>query len=206
MYLNDVAQGGGTYFRRIDFEARPRKGCAVIFFPGYLNGELDPDVLHAALPPVGLKWVSQVRIPPIRGPAHSACARRDHRHCRGRGLSAAYANGRTDRTPQVWIRQSFREDGQPSSPVPVTDQMLEGPLHQGLYQGHCLAGDDVAEAVMTVAQAREWVAEHAHVCQGFTFAHASREPAEPVRVWFKSRLRLMHSDGWWSYSHGNGIA
>ena len=64
MYLNDVAQGGGTYFRRIDFEARPRKGCAVIFFPGYLNGELDPDVLHAALPPVGLKWVSQVPIPP----------------------------------------------------------------------------------------------------------------------------------------------
>ena len=61
MYLNDVAQGGGTYFRRIDFEARPRKGCAVIFFPGYLNGELDPDALHCGLPPVGVKWVSQAR-------------------------------------------------------------------------------------------------------------------------------------------------
>jgi len=76
MYLNDVEDGGGTFFKRLNFEVRPRKGNAVIFFPGFMNGELDHDALHAGLPPVGIKWVSQ-----------------------------------------VWIRQSFREDGQPSSPV-----------------------------------------------------------------------------------------
>ena len=68
--------------RRINFEVRPRKGCAVIFFPGFMNGELDADVLHAGLPPVGVKYVSQ-----------------------------------------VWLRQSFREDGQPSQQVRVA------PLH-----------------------------------------------------------------------------
>ena len=62
--------------RRLNFEVRPRKGNAVIFFPGFMNGELDHDALHAGLPPIGTKWVCQ-----------------------------------------VWIRQSFREDGQPSSPV-----------------------------------------------------------------------------------------
>ena len=33
MYLNDVAAGGSTFFRRINFEVRPKKGAAVIFFP-----------------------------------------------------------------------------------------------------------------------------------------------------------------------------
>ena len=44
MYLNDVEEGGGTFFRRINFEMRPRKGLACIFFPGFMNGELDADV------------------------------------------------------------------------------------------------------------------------------------------------------------------
>ena len=62
--------------RRVNFEVRPKKGNALIFFPGLLNGELDTSALHAGMPAVDVKWVSQ-----------------------------------------VWIRQSFREDGQPSSPV-----------------------------------------------------------------------------------------
>ena len=76
MYLNEPESGGATSFQRLSVEILPKKGRAVIFFPGFLNGELDEDALHAGLPPVGTKWVSQ-----------------------------------------VWIRQTFREDGQPSKPV-----------------------------------------------------------------------------------------
>lgn len=76
VYLNDVAEGGATAFRRVNFEMKPVKGKALIFFPGFMNGELDTDALHAGMPAVDCKWVSQ-----------------------------------------VWIRQSFREDGQPSVPV-----------------------------------------------------------------------------------------
>ena len=50
-----------------------------------MNGELDTDALHAGMPAVDTKWVSQ-----------------------------------------VWIRQSFREDGQPSTPVPESEQTLIG--------------------------------------------------------------------------------
>jgi hypothetical protein len=76
MYLNQPDGGGGTIFRRLNLEIKPKRGSAVIFFPGFLNGQLNLDVLHAGLPPIGTKWVSQ-----------------------------------------VWIRQSYREDGQPSKPV-----------------------------------------------------------------------------------------
>jgi len=163
MYLNDVAVGGSTFFRRINVEVRPRKGCAVIFFPGFMNGELDSDVLHAGLPPEGVKWVSQ-----------------------------------------VWIRQSFREDGQPSQPVTTDEQIMMGPLHEGVYKGHCLAGDNMHEAMMTFAEAREWL-ELNPLCHGFTFQHPMRRPEEAVRVWFKSRLQVVHNDGWWCYSLGRGM-
>jgi len=163
MYLNDVEEGGCTFFRRLNFEVKPTKGMSVIFFPGFMNGELDPDALHAALPPVGTKWVSQ-----------------------------------------VWIRQSFREDGQPSSPVSSAEQTLLGPLHKGLYKGHCLAGDDLHEAVMTFDEAEAWAAANSE-CEGFTYQDAERRPTEPTRVWFKSRLRVLANDGWWSYSLGRGM-
>jgi len=74
-------------------------------------------------------------------------------------------------------------------------------LHEGLYKGHCLAGDDVHEAEMTFAQAKDWAARHPQ-CEGFTFEHPDRRPEQPTRVWFKSRLRVLCSDGWWSYSLG----
>ena len=153
MYLNDVLDGGSTFFRRINFEVRPKKGAAVIFFPGFMNGELDTDALHAGMPAVDVKWVSQ-----------------------------------------IWIRQSFREDGQPSSPVSLEEQTIEGPLHEGIYAGHCLSGDDVYEAVMTVDQAKAWLAQHPEAL-GFTFQHPDRFPREPVRCWFKSRLRVLYHPG-----------
>ena len=69
-----------------------------------MNGQLDTEALHAGMPAIDTKWVSQ-----------------------------------------VWIRQTFREDGQPSVPVPDSERTLVGPLHKGFYRGHCLAGDDVHE-------------------------------------------------------------
>ena len=81
---------------------------------------------------------------------------------------------------------------------------MMGPLHEGLYCGHCLAGDDIHEETMTFAQAKEWADRHP-LCHGFTFQHPVRRPEEPVRIWFKSRLRVLHSDDWWSYSLGRGM-
>jgi len=163
VYLNDVSDGGCTYFKRLDLAIKPDKGTALVFFPGFMNGELDTDALHAGMPAIDTKWVSQ-----------------------------------------VWLRQSFREDGQPSSPVPIEEQSLTGPLHEGLYRGLCIAGNDIHEAVMTFAEAKAWAAKHPHV-QGFTFEHADREPTEPTRVWFKSRIEILYNESWWSYSTGNGM-
>lgn len=163
VYLNHVTQGGSTFFRRINVEVKPKKGGAVIFFPGFMNGELDTDALHAGMPAVDTKWVSQ-----------------------------------------VWIRQSFRADGQPSQPVPLIEQTLVGPLHEGVYRGHCLAGDDIHEAVMTLQQAQQWASSNP-LCFGFTFQHASREPTVPVRCWFKSKLKVLYSEDWWTYSLGRGM-
>jgi len=163
VYLNDVPEGGGTFFRRLNLEVKPKRGSALLFFPGFANGELDLDALHAGLPPVGTKWVSQ-----------------------------------------VWIRQSFREDGQPSSPVTEGEQALQGPLHEGVYKGHCLAGDDVHEALMTFEEARAWAATRPDV-EGFTYRHASPRPEERVHVWFKSRMLVLCNEGWWSYSLGKAV-
>lgn len=64
---------------------------------------------------------------------------------------------------QVWIRQWLREDGQPSAPAAAEEQILTGPLHEGIYRGHCLAGDDVFSASMTFEEAKAWAACHAGV-------------------------------------------
>jgi prolyl 4-hydroxylase len=55
MYLNQPEGGGGTLFRRLNLEIQPKRGSAVIFFPGFMSGKLDHDMLHAGLPPVGTK-------------------------------------------------------------------------------------------------------------------------------------------------------
>ena len=60
IYLNDVPAGGHTRFNRLGFEVKPRKGTAVVFFPGYLDGGLDPNALHEARPAEDRKYVCQI--------------------------------------------------------------------------------------------------------------------------------------------------
>ena len=62
VYLNDCAQGGQTDFPAMNIQVSPRKGTAVVFFPATVDGYLDKRALHAALPAVDTKYVSQVWI------------------------------------------------------------------------------------------------------------------------------------------------
>lgn len=62
VYLNDVIQGGSTAFPALNIEVKPRQGTALIFFPATVDGLLDKMTLHAALPAVDTKYVSQVWI------------------------------------------------------------------------------------------------------------------------------------------------
>ena len=169
VYLNEVSEGGCTHFKRLDLSIQPDKGTALIFFPGFMNGELDTDALHAGMPAVDTKWVSQ-----------------------------------------VWIRQSFREDGQPSTPVPESEQTLIGPLHEGFYRGCCLAGDDVYEADMTIEEAKTYTAAHDQIL-GFTYNTVAKDPRDErgnparVKIWFKSKLNVLYNETWWSYSAGRGM-
>lgn len=149
--------------RRVGFEYKPVKGNALIFFPGFMNGELDTDALHAGMPAVDIKWVSQ-----------------------------------------VWLRQSFREDGQPSQPVSSSEQTLIGPLHEGYYRGCSVAGDDVHEADMTLEEARAWTAAHPE-CFGFTYNTKERQPPGKVHIWFKNKLNVLYSEDWWTWSTGRGM-
>ena len=61
VFLNDVAQGGGsTAFPNLNVEVQPRRGMAVVFIPSTLNGLLDRMALHAGMPAVDVKYVSHV--------------------------------------------------------------------------------------------------------------------------------------------------
>jgi len=62
VYLNDVNVGGSTSFPALNLEVQPRKGMALVFFPATVDGLLDKMALHAALPAVDTKYVSQVWI------------------------------------------------------------------------------------------------------------------------------------------------
>jgi prolyl 4-hydroxylase len=62
IYLNDVPRGGATHFPCLHLDVQPRKGTAVVFFPATVDGALDKSALHAALPAVDTKYVSQVWI------------------------------------------------------------------------------------------------------------------------------------------------
>lgn len=61
-YLNDVPRGGATSFPNLNIQVQPRRGMAVVFFPSTLDGLLDKMALHAAMPAVDVKYVSQVWI------------------------------------------------------------------------------------------------------------------------------------------------
>ena len=62
VYLNDVARGGATSFPNLNLQIQPRQGMAVVFFPATLDGVLDRQALHAALPALDTKYVSQIWI------------------------------------------------------------------------------------------------------------------------------------------------
>lgn len=54
---------------------------------------------------------------------------------------------------------------------------------------------------MTFEEAKLWASQHDQ-CMGFTFMHASKEPLETVRIWFKTKLEICYNESWWSYSLG----
>lgn len=56
-YLNDVAEGGSTFFPEIDLDIRPQKGMAVIHFPADLEFREDRRTLHQGSPAIDEKWL-----------------------------------------------------------------------------------------------------------------------------------------------------
>ncbi len=59
MYLNDVEQGGETYFPKLNFAVSPQKGMAVYFEYFYDNQDLNDLTLHGGAPVViGDKWAA----------------------------------------------------------------------------------------------------------------------------------------------------
>ena len=62
VYLNDVHRGGATRFPALNLDVQPVRGMALVFFPATIDGMLDQMALHAAMPAVDTKFVSQVWI------------------------------------------------------------------------------------------------------------------------------------------------
>jgi prolyl 4-hydroxylase len=62
VYLNSPPQGGATHFPLLNLSVQPKQGTALIFFPATVDGLLDKALLHAALPAVDTKYISQVWI------------------------------------------------------------------------------------------------------------------------------------------------
>ncbi|CAG7657523.1 2OG-Fe(II) oxygenase [Paenibacillus allorhizosphaerae] len=59
MYLNDVENGGETYFPSLRFAVTPKKGSAVYFEYFYNDNRLNELTLHAGNPvTIGEKWVA----------------------------------------------------------------------------------------------------------------------------------------------------
>jgi prolyl 4-hydroxylase len=59
MYLNDVEQGGETYFPKLGLSVSPQKGMAVYFEYFYDNQELNDLTLHGGAPVIiGDKWAA----------------------------------------------------------------------------------------------------------------------------------------------------
>ncbi|GAB4213741.1 MAG: 2OG-Fe(II) oxygenase [Rhodoferax sp.] len=59
MYLNDVAEGGGTHFPDLGLTITPKQGAALYFEYCDAQGRLEPRSLHAGLPVLaGEKWIA----------------------------------------------------------------------------------------------------------------------------------------------------
>ena len=58
LYLNDVEQGGGTSFPKLDMEVRARKGRMLLFHNCHADSTIrHPDSLHGGMPVLkGEKW------------------------------------------------------------------------------------------------------------------------------------------------------
>ena len=54
-----------------NLEVAPRRGRAVVFFPGRLDGTLDPQLYHEARPAVDTKWVSQIWVRQLADPCRN---------------------------------------------------------------------------------------------------------------------------------------
>lgn len=59
IYLNDVEEGGETYFPKLNLSISPKKGSAVYFEYFYNNDDLNELTLHGGAPVIkGEKWVA----------------------------------------------------------------------------------------------------------------------------------------------------
>jgi prolyl 4-hydroxylase len=59
MYLNDVEEGGETFFPQLNFSVSPKKGMAVYFEYFYNDQTLNDLTLHGGAPVItGEKWVA----------------------------------------------------------------------------------------------------------------------------------------------------
>jgi len=59
IYLNDVEEGGETFFPLLDIAVKPKRGSAVYFEYFYNNPELNDLTLHSSVPVArGEKWVA----------------------------------------------------------------------------------------------------------------------------------------------------
>lgn len=58
VYLNDVKEGGETYFKFLNAKIKPRKGTLVTWNNLYKNGKVNRKTMHEALPPTsGEKYI-----------------------------------------------------------------------------------------------------------------------------------------------------
>jgi prolyl 4-hydroxylase len=58
IYLNDVAEGGETYFKHLKLRLKPKQGTLVAWNNLYKNGIPNPKTMHEACPPIsGNKYV-----------------------------------------------------------------------------------------------------------------------------------------------------
>lgn len=58
VYLNDVEEGGETYFKRLKLNVKPEQGKAIFWNNLYRNGTPNPKTIHEATPPKkGNKYV-----------------------------------------------------------------------------------------------------------------------------------------------------
>ena len=58
VYLNDVEEGGETYFKHLNLKIKPKKGTAIFWNNLYKNGWPNYKTLHEALPPIsGNKYI-----------------------------------------------------------------------------------------------------------------------------------------------------